>query len=105
MRLAESSRAQQTTVMVSTLPTLNMATSPVFSEGQTKVTKRETNASGNLTGDPPKGSHYPPSEFDIEVHIDRSTTEDPRQPGGEPIDRDSYATPQSLCDRAEDDRV
>ena len=101
MRLAESS-AQQTAVIVSTLPTLNMATSPVCSEGQTE---RETKASGNSTGDLPKGSHSPPSKSDIEYHIDRSTIGDARQPDGEPIDRDSYATPRSLLDRAQDDQV
>ena len=100
MRSAEA-RAKHTSVIVSPPPTLNTATSPVFSDGQTK---RETKASGDLAGDPPKGSHSP-NKFDIEVHIDRPTIGDAGQPDGEPIGQDHYVTPRSLRDRAQDDHV
>jgi|SRR6266850_3656456 len=102
MRSAEE-RAKHTSVIVSPPPTLNPATSPVCSDGRT--TKRETKASGDLTGDLPKGPHYPSDRFDIEVDIDRSTIGDAGQPDGEPIDQDRYVTPQSLRDRAQDDQV
>ena len=101
MRLAES-RAHKSTVIVS-LPTLNTAT---CSEGQAK---RETDISGKLAETLSKGS-YPPRTFDIEVHIDKSMIEDSdaRQPDGDFIDRDKYATPvtpRSPLDRVEDDHV
>jgi hypothetical protein len=96
-------RAKHTSVIVSPPPTLNAATSPVCSDGQT--TKPETKASGDLTGDLPKGPHYPSDRFDIEVDIDRSTIGDAGQPDGEPIDQDRHVTPQSLRDRAQDDQV
>jgi hypothetical protein len=94
---------KHTSVIVSPPPTFNPATSPVCSDGQTM--KRETKASGDLTGDLPKGSHYPSDRFDIEVDIDRSTIGDAGRPDGEPIDQGRYVTPQSLRDRAQDDQV
>ena len=102
MRSAEE-RAKHTSAIVSPPPTLNTATSPVFSDRQTK---RETKAgSRDLTRDLPKGPHHPPNKIDIEVDIDRSTIGDAGQPDGEHIDQDRYTTPRSLQDRAQDDQV
>jgi hypothetical protein len=81
---------------------MNTAASPVCSDGQTK---RETKAGGDLTGDLPKGSHYPSNKFDIKVDIDRSTIGDAGQPDGEPVNRDRYATLRSVRDRPQDDHV
>jgi hypothetical protein len=103
MRFAEA-RAQQTAsaVVISPPLTWNAAAIAVCSDRQTKD---ETSTSENLTGDLRWGSNCPPNKVDVEVQIDKSIIGDSRQPDGESIDRDHYATPRSLWDRAQDDQV
>jgi hypothetical protein len=91
-------RAKQTEVIVSPPPTFN--TTGLRSDGQTK---HEISVDGNMTTESlsPDESRKTPSEFDIEVHIDRTVIRDARQPYvGQPADRDLYNTPRSVWEQS-----
>jgi hypothetical protein len=93
-------RAKETEVIVSPPPTFN--TTGLRSDGQTK---HEMTVDGNMTTESlsPDESRKPPSEFDIEVHIDRTVIRDARQPYVEhPTDRDLYNTPRSVWEQSPD---
>jgi len=91
-------RAKQTEVIVSPPPTSN--TTGLRSEGQTK---HELSVDVNMTTESlsPDESRKTPSEFDLEVHIDRAVIRDVRQPYVEqPTDRDLYNTPRSVWEQS-----
>ena len=81
-------RAKQTEVIVSPPPTFN--TTGLRSDGQTK---HEISVDGNMTTESlsPDESRKTPSEFDIEVHIERSIVRDARPTYGEAIGPDGYS--------------
>ena len=70
-------RTHRSTGTVSPPSTLKISTPSVDSEGQMKLEGVHGSLMANLTDE---DSHNPPSEFDIEVRIDRSILRDARQP-------------------------
>ena len=71
-------RTLQSTVMVSPPSTLKISSTP--SLGSERQMKLESCVPGSMTANlTDEDSHNPPSEFDIEVRIDRSILRDARQ--------------------------
>ena len=86
--MAPTESTRQSTVVVSAPSTMKISTPSERSEAQMKL---ESCVHGSLTTNlTDEDSHNPPSEFDIEVRIDRSILRDARQPHGE---RDLPALP------------
>jgi hypothetical protein len=88
MTLVEA-RPQQTEVIVSPPPSFNTSSSAMRSERELKYTARTDES---LTTMLPDVSVNPPTEFDIEVHIDRSIIKDARPIYGSAVGPDGFTS-------------
>jgi len=82
-------RPQQTEVIVSPPPSFNTSSSAMRSERDLKYTARTDDSLATML---PDVSVNPPTEFDIEVHIDRSILKDSRPIYGDAVGPDGFTS-------------
>jgi hypothetical protein len=104
--VAAEANVQRAPVAPSQLPTTNTTTVATSVVNYDEETKPYDSMERNLTADLRGGSDRLPSEFDVEVRIDRSILMGPRSTAGEHNGRALYAnshphTQRSVWDRAQ----